>query len=166
MKINRINKTLFISFILLCVYIIPLSAQNKSEADRKKQREEHWKEYMQDKMTYLIKATGMTKQESERFFPIYEEMMKKKFEVQRNMRKKLRTIESSKQTISEETYYEAAKTINESKYEEGKIDKEYFDKYKKILSPERLYKFEKAELDYFKDALGKNPKQQHHQKNK
>ena len=164
MRINKLNKTILISFLFMTLFCMTGTAQNKSDDDRKKQREEHWKEYMQSKRNYLIKETGMSQKESDEFFPLYEEMLKKKFEVQRNMRKKMRAIENSKEKISDEVYLSAAKAIDESKYTEGQIDKEYFEKFKKILPPKKLYKYEKAELDFFKDALNKNQRPQHHQK--
>ena len=147
-----LTKQTILSILFILIFTLPVAAQNPN--DKKKSKDDRWKEYIQNKKDYIIKETGMSKAESDKFFPLYDEMLKKKFDIQRDLRKKLRSIDNSKENIPSSVYLETVDAINKSKEDENKLDIEYTKKFKEILPPKKLYKYQKAEMNFFKDLMG------------
>lgn len=127
---------IFISFALS----FPLSAQqrkggpSKAEVDR----------FKAEKNAFLVQEVGITSEEAGLFFPLYEEMQNKIFELQKNTRIKSRALRNNP-NVTAEQYKAAVFEMIRQDCEKAKIEEEYYKKFEKILSPEKLYKLKMAE---------------------
>jgi hypothetical protein len=114
-----------------------------------------FEEFYNMKREYLVKEVGMTKDEEEKFFPIYDELQKKKFEEQMNLRKKMKEVDHNKTGVSQQVYMDVADAMSNIKLKEAQLESEYFKKFKNILSPEKLFKFQHAEMRFNMEILKK-----------
>ncbi|MGL4293559.1 MAG: hypothetical protein ACRCSQ_08285 [Bacteroidales bacterium] len=123
-------------------------------------------EFFQQKKDFLIKEIGMTREEADQFFPLYDELQKKKFVLHRQLREKIKRIQNSKDAISEAEYAEVASAMNGIRLQEARLEDEYYKKFEKILSPEKLYKLQCAEHNFGKEMLRRGGGNRHGDLNK
>ena len=95
-------------------------------------------QFKAEKRAYLIKEIGLTPAEEKQFFPLYEELQSKKFQLNRKVRGEMKRIAHSTMPVSENEYAASAAAINDLPLQEALLEKEYFEKFKKILSPKKM----------------------------
>lgn len=127
---------------------------NLHAQDKKRQ----WtKEMLEYKHEYIVKETGMTQAQRDKFMPIYEAMEKEIYSVYRNAREQAKKVTATNRKVSDDEYAKAAKTMSEVKYKVGEIESRYFNQFAKILSKKQLFLLKKAELKFTRDMV-KNKK--------
>lgn len=129
--------------LLLCVFILPvhffiLSAQN---------RQMNMADYEKRKKEYVTKEAGLTQDEAVKYFPLNNELTQKKFQLHKSHRDKVERIKDNS-NISDDEYKKMLEDDVEVKLQEAALEKEYAAKFKKVLSPEKLYKAQQAERDF------------------
>lgn len=135
----------FVTFTFLFSGV--LSAHEKQQG-----RQFDKKAFFEKRNAFLVTEIGLTSEEAAKFIPIYNEFQGKKFEAGQRCRELSREIRKSKQATSEE-YSRAVDECVDVKLKEAKIEKEYYDKFKKILSPEKLYKLTSAEYRFAREFM-------------
>lgn len=141
MKSKNILLLLIFSFCILS----PIFAQKKSfdiEAFKKKKAE------------FIIQTVGLSDTEAKTFIPLANELMDKRFEINRDMRRNARDIRK-KENISNADYERIINEAAEVKLKEALLDKEYLQKFKLVLSAEKIYKYQQAEADFMKQMIDK-----------
>ena len=142
MKIQKYIGLLIGAFIF---YISPQFgyAQNKKMdmADFEKRKQEYVKE-----------KAGLTPEEAERYFPLNNELNRKKFELNRQHREKIEKMRKNKE-ITDAEYRNILENDVEVKLKEAELDKEYAEKFEKILPPEKLYKARQAEKNFIQQEV-------------
>ena len=134
-------------FLLASVQMLPVAAQNSPTANNRLEQ------FKAEKRAYLVKEIGLTPAEEKQFFPLYDELQSKKFELNRNVRTEMRRISRPNTPVSEAEYAASAAAANDLPLQEALLDKEYFEKFKKILSPQKLFLYKKAEMLFAKKIL-------------
>lgn len=137
-------------FLLAAVGFQPAAAQNKPAKGQAPSRLEQFKA---EKRAYLVKEIGLTPEEEKQFFPLYEELQSKKFELNKTVRSEMRRIIRSTAPVSDKEYAAAAAAVNDLPLQEALLEKEYFEKFKKVLSPQKLFLYKKAEMLFAKKIL-------------
>ena len=110
-------------------------------------------QFKAEKRAYLIKEIGLTPAEEKQFFPLYEELQSKKFQLNRKVRGEMKRIAHSTMPVSENEYAASAAAINDLPLQEALLEKEYFEKFKKILSPKKMFLYKRAEALFAKKLL-------------
>lgn len=110
-------------------------------------------QFKAEKRAYLIKEIGLTPAEEKQFFPLYEELQSKKFQLNRKVRGEMKRIAHSTMPVSENEYAASAAAINDLPLQEALLEKEYFEKFKKILSPKKMFLYKRAETLFAKKLL-------------
>lgn len=110
--------------------------------------------FEKSKQEFITKEAGLTQEEAEKFFPINNELQKKKLELHRKHQEDLKLIKESKD-ISEAEYEQLIKENIELKMKEAELDKEYSDKFNKLMSPQKLFKAQQAERTFMQEELRK-----------
>ncbi|MEG1617839.1 MAG: hypothetical protein RR202_13605 [Bacteroidales bacterium] len=139
--------------VLVLILFVGIAVNGYAQPPKEGKGRGHVKEFMEKKKNFLIKETGMTQQEITAFFPLYEELQTKKFESQRAVRQKMKKIDQSKEPVSSQTYVEALEMMNNRQLKDAQLDNEYFKKFSKILSPEKLYRLHRAEMNFNREML-------------
>lgn len=147
---NRLLKKII---FLCCLFVFAvLSAQTSGERNKLKPCN-RMNEFMEQKKAFLMKEVGMTPEEAKRFFPIYNKMQKSKFQLHRDLRQKIKTVEQATTKISDDTYREVSQQINNLRLKEAQIENDYYREFTHIFSPQKLYKLQKAEMNFNREML-------------
>ena len=83
----------------------------------------------------------------DRFIPLCNELRQKKFEVGRECRKLSKEIRH-KENPTDADYNKVIDECLDVEIKEAQLEKEYFERFKKILSPEKVYKYRNAEYKF------------------
>jgi viroplasmin and RNaseH domain-containing protein len=102
-------------------------------------------EFKQKRNEFLKKEIGLTQEEAKVFIPLSNELMRKKFELNKSIIEKNREL-MKKTPVSDAEYEEIIKETFSVRFKELKLEKEYYEKFKAILSPEKIYKYQRAEM--------------------
>lgn len=142
------NRIFFITFVALSLFMsFSVIAQDTGK------RKHFDREAFQAKRNAFIMAeVGLTPDEAALFIPLSDELKKKKFELGRSYRKFVNEIRSKKNPTDAE-YTRAVDDYLDLCIEEAKLEKEYAEKFKKIISPEKLFKYQGAELKFAREYM-------------
>lgn len=105
-------------------------------------------DYEKRKMEYIQKEAGLTKEEANRYFPLYNELSKKRFELHKQHRDKVEKMKQNNKNMSAEEYRQLLENDVDIKLKEAALDKQYSEKFEKALSPEKLYRAQQAERKF------------------
>lgn len=117
-------------------------------------------EYKSKQKEYITQKAGLTTEEADAFFPLFFELQKKKFELERNARKDFKKQHNGQMT--EEECREYVYNMADIKIEIAKLEKEYTDKYLKVLPPCKILKVQFAEGSFQRDLMKKMTKHRQH----
>lgn len=140
-----------IVILLLCALILPvhflvLTAQVSPN------RKMNMADYEKRKREYVTKEAGLTQDEAGKYFPLSNELTQKKFILHRDHRDKMQKIKETR-NISDEEYKRMLEDDVDTKLKEAALDKEYAAKFEKVLSPEKLFKAQRAERDFIQKEV-------------
>lgn len=93
----------------------------------------------------------MTKEEATKFFPLYFELQDRKKSVNDKAWQKARKGKDPQTTDAE--FEEIIEDIVKARIEADKLDLEYLQRFKKVLSPKKIYKLQRAEMRFHRDLL-------------
>jgi hypothetical protein len=107
------------------------------------------------KMAYLIQEVGITPEEAAKLFPLYNEMQEKRFKVMKETRDKMRALRKNQSPKDEECLSLLDELLNRQICD-ANMEKNYYQKFKKILSPQKVLKLKQADFRFAHDMLRKN----------
>lgn len=155
-NIKRFFSLFLITLMMgVCTSIEAQKTENTQEIEKRgaPKSQNRFEEFKARKTAFLIKEVGITKEEGDQFFPLYNELQEKKFHIQRDVRNKKRAIDQATESVASAIYLETATAMNNAKLKEAQLDNEYFGKFKKIFSADKLYRLQVAELKFNAEAL-------------
>lgn len=136
-------------FILIMVAVTGIFLTVMAQDDKGKFDREV---FMAKRNAYITASVGLTADEAATFIPIENEMQRKKFEIGRDCRKLARRSRS-KEGLTEEEQQKLVDCTTETRLKEAKLEKEYHEKFKRILSVEKLYKYQEAEARFMREFM-------------
>ncbi len=149
----------------MCLSIASMTAfaepQNKSHKPPTPEQEREFREF---KLKYLAQEMELKDDQKDRFFELYDKMMKEKrqsFEKVHPLEKKVR----SGKNVSDEDYDRLSEAMNEARRNDVAIDSKYEAEFAKFLSKKQIYKFREAE-GRFRDKMKELRGPGRHHKNK
>ncbi len=133
-------KKLILFTLLLVIAGIQIQAQKLTR-----------EEFIEKKRAYITEQAGLTEAESIKFFPLYFEL-----------RGKIRSLENTshedalkKAKPSEQEYSAVLEKRYDNRIESARLEKEYYYKFRSFLTNEKIYKINKAEIDFHRTILKK-----------
>lgn len=111
-------------------------------------------EFEKNKKEFIIKEASLTIQEAELFFPLNSELQKKKLELHQKHQEDMKHTKES-ENISDEEYKQLIEGNVNLKMKEAELDKEYTEKFNKLMSPQKLFKAQQAERAFMQEELRK-----------
>lgn len=137
-----IQKTAITLCFIVCM--AATQAQNKKPAFSKE-------EFRAKQEAYLREKVELTKEEAARFFPVYFELQDRKKSV--NDKAWQRGRKGKEPGTTDAEYEEIIDGIVKARMECDELDWEYLQRFKKILSPKKLFKLQRAEAKFHRDLL-------------
>ena len=115
------------------------------------------KEKLEQKHEFIVKETGMSQAQRDKFMPLYEAMEKEIYNANHNAREQAKKISASNK-VSDDEYARAAKNLSETKSKEAEIENRYFNQYAKILTKKQLFLLKYAEIKFYRQMTEKKKK--------
>ena len=86
--------------------------------------------------------------------PLYEQMEREIYQVNRNARALANEVEKKKNPTDRD-YEAAASALSNTRIQEGDIEAKYFEKFSKILTKKQLFQLKLAEGKFTREMLSK-----------
>jgi hypothetical protein len=120
-----------------------LAQQHKGQDDR---RERHFdrEAFEAKRIAFITTELKLTPKEAAEFIPLCNELRQKRFELGFDCRKSIRDIER-KREVADEDYIRSINECLEADIRSAELEKEYYEQFKKVLSPEKIFKYREAE---------------------
>ena len=133
----------YIIILVACLFCMPTFAQKKDKYTES--------EFRAKKQAYIAQKAELTPAESEKFFPLYFEFQNKKKEINKhawNLAKKGKASETTDLEYEEiiDNFFDDQESI-------VKLEREYIDKYRKILSDKQIYRVYWAEFKFNRNMI-------------
>jgi hypothetical protein len=138
MPINNMRPTIFVWMIVFISF--QLSAQKKFDPKM-------MEVIKSKKVAFITAQVGLTPKESEKFWPVYNQMEKERYDMMDRKRELEETTED-KTVRSEEYYRKLTNEIVATHLKEGKIVEEYNAKFLSILPAEKVVKLYLSERKF------------------
>jgi hypothetical protein len=97
------------------------------------------------KIAFMTEAIGLTSQEAEKFWPVYNELEKERYKLMDKKRELEHISDAPKSGMNESDYRKLAIEIAATHAKEGKLIEEYNLKLLNVLSAEKVVKLYRAE---------------------
>lgn len=141
------------NIFLLLVLVLGISSSVYSQDDKDKKSFD-LSDFKKNRALFLKKELNLTDAEAKAFIPLTEELMDKKFELNRKVWDESRDL-YKKRDKTDADYEKLIDNWLDIQLKEAQLQKEYYTKFKKVLPPEKVYKYRKAEMKFNRDELGK-----------
>ena len=108
-------------------------------------------EYWNQQKAFFTEKAGLTEDEAKAFFPVYNELQQKKRELNREMRRIMREAAGAQAT--EDQSLKAIDSMAETNIKIAELEKEYLQRFKKILPASKILKIQNAEEQFNSQIL-------------
>ena len=133
----------YIIILVACLFCMPTFAQKKDKYTES--------EFRAKKQAYIVQKAELTPAESEKFFPLYFEFQNKKKEINKHAWNLAKQGKASETTDLE--YEEIIDNFFDDQEAIVKLEREYIDKYRKILSDKQIYRVYWAEFKFNRNMI-------------
>ena len=142
--------------VILIISVGQLCAQ-PGRKSKPKHRTFDIENFKKQKADFIVAEANLTPSEATVFIPLMDELLQKKFELNRKVRNESRLLKK-KENPSASDYDTYLELSVESRIQEAVLDKEYYEKFKKILPAEKIYKYQQAETKFMRETINKDLK--------
>jgi hypothetical protein len=109
---------------------------------------DRWDKFRTEKIAFISSRLELTPTEAERFWPVYNQMNKKRREIQKLRRTIDERVRTVNDTLSEKEIIDLTRKYAESMQKEGTVQIEYNEKFLKILPPVKVLNLYKTEKEF------------------
>lgn len=137
------KRTIFIFTIgLLTLVQFAVSAQHG------KKGEDMWKKFQSEKIAFLTSKMDMSPDEAQKFWPIYNQLDKERWEAQKMRREMELKLREAEESFSDKQVTELTRKFTQSLQNEANLGTEYNEKFLKILPPKKVLRLYNAENEF------------------
>lgn len=108
-------------------------------------------EFRAKQKAFIMERAELTKEEAARFFPVYFELQDKKKELTDKAWSLLRKGKGDDMT--EAQYNEILEGVYDSRIDSDKLEKSYYERFKRILPCKKIFLIQKAEMRFHRELL-------------
>ena len=130
--------------LLLLTLVVAIASLNAQETRRRERMTAE--QFQARQQEYLTKAAELTEQEAKDFFPLYFEMKQKQKTMQDEAWKLFR--EGRDNSAKEGSYKEINDAFTESQLNSARLEKEYLEKFRKVLPDKKIFLIRSAEMGF------------------
>jgi len=142
-----------------CIFLLLLGLTNVNIflfAQRDERRRADFEELKVKREAFITAAMNLNADDAKVFWPLYNELQMKKFELNKQLRKSLFDFngnEKGGKTHTENEYKELVDLLVQFKIQEAKLDEEYIAKFAKVISYEKIFLYQQAEQQFARQML-------------
>lgn len=108
-------------------------------------------EFRAKQQAFITEKAELTQEEAAKFFPLYFELQDRKKELNDEAWKLMR--QGKNESTTETQYEEILEGVYDARIASDRLERTYFEKFKKILSCKKIYLIQKAEMRFHRDLL-------------
>lgn len=142
---KRKMKKLIVLFVMICGIIPLLWAADRGDQHLSRD------EFRVKQEEYITEKADLSKEEAAKFFPLYFELQDRKKQLNDEAWNLLR--KGKNENTTEAQYGEIMEGVYDARIASDRLDKTYFDKFKKILSCKKIYLIQQAEMRFHRELL-------------
>lgn len=142
-------------FILSLAALVATTATAQPSSTKEQKRHARWEEFRNAKHAFYTEKLELTAEQAEKFFRLYDEMERSKFEMSRDIRREMRALAQKGDAVTDAEYKTVADKAAALPEKEAAIEKEYYAKFCEILSPRQQYLYHRCEIDFQKSLIKK-----------
>jgi hypothetical protein len=141
----------YLLYLLVLFLSVPVFAQPGEDAQRKAGREA----FEAKRKEFITKAVGLTREESQRFWPVYDELSQKRWALHIEQRNAFFNLKKKEKegNVTALDYKKANDAQIEIEIKKAHTEKVFYNKLEKILSSEKISKFYEAEINFQNELL-------------
>lgn len=109
-------------------------------------------EIRQYKRSYFAKELDLTREQQNKFFPLYEEMEEQTGKLEEETRMLEKRVADAPDASNLE-YEKATEAIYESKVKQAELEQSYLEKFSQVLSPKQLFELKGVERRFSRDMV-------------
>lgn len=121
---------------------------NISAFGQKDSHEDRREKYRLEKVAFLTTNLNLTPAEAEKFWPVYNQMEKERWEAQKARRDLEMKVSDAEESLSEKEVVKLTKDFAGSMQKEAALLTKYNDKFLEILPPKKVLKLYKTENEF------------------
>jgi Spy/CpxP family protein refolding chaperone len=132
--------------------------------EKTKDVKENFEKFKLERTEFISKKMNLTEDEKEKFWPLADELHLKKFELNKSLRKEIREIYTARKenrSVSDAEYQKIIELSAQLKVKEAQLEQEYLDKFIKVVSAEKIFIYQEAELQFGKTIIGRHEKREY-----
>lgn len=141
-------------FISILIAVLAISIMTVAQNSN---RSKFATDMYQAKHEMIIEQLGLTQTQQKQFMPLYEQMEREIYQVNRNARALASEVEKKKNPTDRD-YEAAASALSNTRVQEGEIEAKYFEKFSKILSKKQLFLLKQTERKFTQEMISKKRK--------
>lgn len=142
---KRTMKKLIVLFVMICG-VMPLLWASDGCNQRLTQDE-----FRAKQRAFITEMAELTKDEAAKFFPVYFELQDRKKQLNDEAWQLLR--KGKEEGLTDDRYEEILNGVYDARIASDRLEKTYFDKFKKILSCKKIYLVQRAEMRFSRELL-------------
>lgn len=150
------NRKLIFTLLLFTIFAWATPDADAQRQDKRTDRTEWMKEMRRYRAEFIADKIELSAEQREKFIPLYEEMDAKTSKIEHEARTMERDVRKKGTAATDTEYEKTAEALAELKAKQGAVEKEYFDKYRKILTPKQLFQLNNAERDFMRNLMDRH----------
>lgn len=108
-------------------------------------------EFRTRQQEFITENARLTPQEAAKFFPLYFELQDRKKQLNDEAWQQIR--KGKNKDLSEKEYDEILSAMYDARIAADRLDKTYYDRFKKILPCSKLYQVQRAEMRFHRELV-------------
>jgi predicted ATPase len=134
--------------IIIILSVVFFAANMAVNAQDKESHEARMEKFRTEKVTFLSTRLDLTSAEAEKFWPIYNQMEKERWEAQKARRDLENKVSAAEESLSDNEVIKLTRDFAGSMQKEGALIASYNEKLLKVLPPKKVLKLYKTENEF------------------
>ena len=134
-------KQIIINTLIILIAVINSQAQKSSHAEK-------LEKYRSEKVAFLTSKLDLNSNEAQKFWPVYNQLEKEKWEIQKSRRAIEEKIRDAEASLSEAEIIKLTRDFAGSMQKEADIMIKYNEKFLKLLPPQKVLNLYQAENEF------------------
>lgn len=141
-----------ILFLLITAFLFTLPYSMEAQKGKEGQRKFNKEAFIAKRNAYIVEKAKLSKDEADKFLPLFNELQDKKFEAGLECRRQQRMVRN-KNKASEKEFEGLIYCHIDARKKEADLEREYTGKFLKILSAEKVFRCQQAEMHYAREFM-------------
>lgn len=134
--------------IIIILSVVFFTVNMAVKAQDRESHETRMEKFRTEKVTFLSTRLDLTPAEAEKFWPIYNQMEKERWEAQKARRDLENKVSAAEESLSDNEIIKLTRDFAGSMQKEGVLITSYNEKLLKVLPPKKVLKLYKTENEF------------------